>query len=140
VDSGGALQRPIYDLGDGQWNIPGLRTLLEGVLPKDHALRDYEVSHAFPAIGERTMLLNARRLARNEGRDDMILLAIEDITDRQLSQKRLVEADRRKNNFLATLAHELRNPLAPIRIAVQLLRRASSVQAPVWEQGTCLAR
>src|SRR5690348_7160138 len=53
----------------------------------------------------------------------MILLAIEDITDRQISQKKLVEADQRKNNFLATLAHELRNPLAPIRMAVQLLRR-----------------
>jgi two-component system, chemotaxis family, CheB/CheR fusion protein len=117
------LQRYIYDLGNGQWNIPGLRTLLEEVLPKDRALRDYEVSHAFPTIGERTMLLNARQLARNEGRDEMILLAIEDITDRQISQKRLVEADRRKNNFLAILAHELRNPLAPIRIAVQLLRR-----------------
>jgi two-component system, chemotaxis family, CheB/CheR fusion protein len=116
------LKQHIYDLGDGQWNIPGLRTLLEGVLPKDRALRDYEVSHAFPAIGDRTMLLNARRLARNEGRDDMILLAIEDITDRQITQKKLVEANRRKNNFLATLAHELRNPLAPIRIAVQLLR------------------
>jgi two-component system CheB/CheR fusion protein len=53
------LQRHIYDLGDGQWNILGLRALLEGVLPEDRALRDYEVSHAFPRVGERTMLLNA---------------------------------------------------------------------------------
>ena len=117
------LQRHVYDLGDGHWNIPGLRRLLEGVLPEDRAVRDYEVSHAFPAIGERTMLLNARRLARNEGREEMILLAIEDITERQISQKKLVEANRRKSNFLATLAHELRNPLAPVQIAVQLLRR-----------------
>jgi two-component system, chemotaxis family, CheB/CheR fusion protein len=53
----------------------------------------------------------------------MILLAIEDVTDRQASQRKLVEADRRKNRFLATLAHELRNPLAPIRMGIDLLRR-----------------
>jgi two-component system CheB/CheR fusion protein len=117
------LQQHLYDLGDGQWNIPGLRDLLEGVLPQDRAVRDYEVTHTFPGIGEKTMLLNARRLAGTERRDEMILLAIEDITDRTISHKKLVEADRRKNNFLATLAHELRNPLAPLRIAAQRLRR-----------------
>ncbi len=116
------LGRHIYDLGDGQWNIPGLRRLLEEVLPEDRQLRDYEVIHDFAGIGEKTMLLNARRLAGENHRDEMILLAIEDITERQISQKKLVEADRRKNNFLAILAHELRNPLAPIRIGVQLLR------------------
>ena len=56
------LQRHLYDLGDGQWNIPGLRELLEGVLPKVRTLRDFEVTHSFREIGEKTMLLNAQRL------------------------------------------------------------------------------
>jgi two-component system CheB/CheR fusion protein len=117
------LERHLYDLGDGQWNIPGLRKLLEGILPEVSTLRDFEVTYDFPGIGKKMMLLNARRLSSNERRDEMILLAIEDVTDRKISQTKLVEADQRKNKFVATLAHELRNPLAPIRIGIQLLRR-----------------
>jgi two-component system CheB/CheR fusion protein len=124
------LQRYLYDLGDGQWNIPGLRELLEGVLPKASPLRDFEVTHRFREIGEKTMLLNAHRLHAQNGRDELILLAIEDISDRQISQKKQAEADRRRNNFLATLAHELRNPLAPIRNAIQLLRRDENGASP----------
>jgi two-component system CheB/CheR fusion protein len=117
------LKQHIYELGNGQWNIPELRKLLEGILPAVSTLRDFEVAIEFPEIGRKTMLLNAQRLGGNDRRrDGMILLAIEDLTDSQLSQKKLVEADRRKNRFLATLAHELRNPLAPIRMAIDLLR------------------
>ena len=108
------LQRYLYDLGNGQWNIPELRKLIKGVLPHGSPMRDFEVTHNFAEIGEKTMLLNAQRLHSQNGRDELILLAIEDISDRQISKKRQVEAERRRNNFLATLAHELRNPLAPI--------------------------
>lgn len=74
--------RPVYDLGDGQWDIPRLRTLLEAV-PREVAVHDYEVEHDFPTIGHRVMLLNARRFPP-EGEDpDLILLAIEDVTDRR---------------------------------------------------------
>ena len=118
------LKQHIYDLGNGQWNIPELRKLLERILPDVSTLRDFEAVIELPEIGQKTMLLNAQRLGGNDRRrDGMILLAIEDVTDRQLSQKKLVEADQRKNRFLATLAHELRNPLAPIRMAIDLLRR-----------------
>ena len=117
------LQRYLYDLGNGQWDIPELRELLKGVLPNGRPMRDFEVTHNFAEIGEKTMLLNAQRLHAQNGRDELILLAIEDISDRQISKKRQAEADRRRNNFLATLAHELRNPLAPIRNGIQLLRR-----------------
>jgi two-component system, chemotaxis family, CheB/CheR fusion protein len=116
------LGRHLYDLGNGEWNIPALRKLLERILPDVSSLRDFEVTHDFSSIGEKTMLLNARQLAHGEHRDGMILLAIEDITERQLSRKNLVEADERKNKFLATLAHELRNPLTPIRLGIELLR------------------
>ncbi|PIU80955.1 MAG: hypothetical protein CO140_04340 [Candidatus Moranbacteria bacterium CG_4_9_14_3_um_filter_40_7] len=68
--------RFIYDLGNGQWNIPELKKLLEDILPNKKVFNDYEVSHDFPGIGVKTMLLNARQLDATQ----QILLAIEDIT------------------------------------------------------------
>ncbi len=116
------LRFHLYDLGEAEWDIPDLRKLLGGVIPEESVVRDFEVTHNFPKIGEKTMLLNARRLVNQTGRDEMILLAIEDVTPRHTVEQKLREADHRKNNFLATLAHELRNPLAPIRLRVDLLR------------------
>ena len=75
--------RLLYDLGNGQWDIPRLRELLEEVLPRDSHFNDFEVDHAFEGIGRRTMLLNARRLYRRGGRTELILLAIEDVTERR---------------------------------------------------------
>ena len=121
--------RYIFDLGDGQWNIPRLRLLLEEVLSHDHSVHDFEVEHAFPVLGQRTMLLNARRFLPDSKQTELILLAIEDTTERKRLANDLrkyaddlSEADRRKNEFLAMLAHELRNPLAPIRNALQIMR------------------
>ena len=116
------LGKHLYDLGAGEWNIPSLRRTLEGILTEVSSLRDFEVTIDSSEYGNRTMLLNAQRLGSNENRDAMILLAIEDVTDRQIINLKLLEADRRKNNFLATLAHELRNPLTPIRMGIDLLR------------------
>jgi PAS domain S-box-containing protein len=73
--------RCLYDLGNGQWDIPELRTLLEEVLPESTSFDDFEVEHDFPGIGRKVMLLNARKL-RQEGAE-LILLAIEDITGRR---------------------------------------------------------
>ncbi len=70
----------IYDLGDGQWNIPELRQLLSEILSGKSILKDFEVAKSFPAIGRRLMLLNARRLEPKTGAP-MILLSIEDITE-----------------------------------------------------------
>jgi two-component system CheB/CheR fusion protein len=74
--------RLVYELGNGQWNIPGLRTLLEEILPRDHSFRDFEVDHVFEGLGRRRMILNARKLWREGNETEMILLAIEDVTDR----------------------------------------------------------
>src|SRR4029077_16685774 len=68
----------IYDLGNQQWDIPWLRKLLEEVLPKDSAFDDFEVEHVFPTIGRKYMLLNARRICRQDNQTEFILLAIED--------------------------------------------------------------
>ena len=76
----------IYDLGNGQWNIPALRTLLEDVLPQNTTFNDYEVEHDFPGIGHRVMLLNARRIYREGIHTELVLLAIEDISDRNRAE------------------------------------------------------
>jgi PAS domain S-box-containing protein len=133
--------RFVYDLGDGQWDIPALRTLLEEIIPRNSTFDDFEVEHDFETIGRKTMLLNARRFPP-EGKWDLILLAVADITERKrLEQERerllrdaeeararaeaheaqLAEADRRKDEFIAILAHELRNPLNGINLSAQLL-------------------
>jgi two-component system CheB/CheR fusion protein len=72
----------LYELGNRQWDIPELRTLLEKILPQETVFNDYEMEHDFPGIGRRTMLLNARELRRAEGEERLILLAIEDVTGR----------------------------------------------------------
>ncbi len=72
----------IYDLGNRQWDIPKLRILLEEILPKAKRFNDYQVDHVFPAIGKRIMLLNARQIANSMEKQQLILLAIEDVTDR----------------------------------------------------------
>ena len=73
----------IYDLGNKQWDIPKLRELLETILPQKATLDNYEVEHDFATIGRRTMLLNARQIRRAFGKERIILLAIEDITERK---------------------------------------------------------
>jgi len=72
--------RLIYELGDGQWDIPRLRTLLHEVLSHHNPVYDFEVEHDFPAIGQRSMLLNARQFPPLTSNPELILLAIEDIT------------------------------------------------------------
>ena len=81
VEPGGTQSQRIYDLGDGQWDIPGLRKLLEEIIPQNAGFCDFEVEHEFPHIGRKKMLLNARRIEQRGGRPHLILLAIEDVTD-----------------------------------------------------------
>ena len=73
----------IYNLGNRQWDIPGLRMLLEDILTKNNKFDNYEVEHVFSDLGHKIMLLNARRIIRKEIGSQMILLAIEDITERR---------------------------------------------------------
>ncbi len=75
------IHRNVYQLGNGQWNIPALRTLLEKILRDNASFNDFEVEHVFPQIGKKKMLLNARRLALDGGTNQMILLAIEDVME-----------------------------------------------------------
>jgi PAS domain-containing protein len=77
------LSKSLYDLGDRQWDIPGLRKLLAEVLPESKKIEDYEVEHKFPKLGRRTMLLNGRRVEQRDGKEPLLLLAIEDVTERK---------------------------------------------------------
>ena len=83
----------IYELGNGQWDIPRLRELLEDVLPEKKELEGFEVTHSFPGIGQRIMLLNAKQIYNVNG-EPLILLAIEDITDKRKVEEGLAEAER----------------------------------------------
>jgi PAS domain S-box-containing protein len=128
-------QRPIFELGNEQWDIPKLRQLLLEILPTDSELQDFEVEHDFEQFGHKTMLLNARKMTPAEGGDN-ILLAIEDITERKRLESELKytiiqeqsarsaaeSANRAKDEFLSMVSHELRNPLGAILGWAQLLR------------------
>ena len=79
VKANEVIRRPVYELGNHQWNIPTLRKLLEGVLNHGEVFENYLVEHDFPAIGHCKMLLNARRIPNKIGHTQLILLAIEEI-------------------------------------------------------------
>ena len=79
----------IYDLGNGQWDIPKLRKLLEEILPGNSAFHDFELEHDFETIGRKIMHLNARRIYTKSNKTQMILLAIEDVTEREYYKRNL---------------------------------------------------
>ncbi|MDZ4186211.1 MAG: PAS domain S-box protein [Desulfuromonadales bacterium] len=82
----------IYDLGNRQWDIPQLRALFENILPQNTVINDYEVDHVFPGIGRKIILLNARQIFRKNIGSHIILLAMEDITDRKQAEEELLKA------------------------------------------------
>jgi two-component system, chemotaxis family, CheB/CheR fusion protein len=89
------VNRLLYDLGNGQWQIPALQKLLERVLPEEETVTDFQVDHDFESIGNKAMLLNARRLMQPDQSEPMILLAIEDITGRSEADAKLRASEER---------------------------------------------
>lgn len=111
--------RLFYEIGGEVWNIPDLRHLLEAVLPRGTELRDFEVLYAGPPA--RTLLLNARRLAHDDGRVRLILVAFEDVTERRRLQTALegvmTELERSNHEleaFASIASHDLQEPLRKI--------------------------
>jgi two-component sensor histidine kinase len=105
----------VYELGNGQWNIPRLRELLEDILPRDSTFDDFEVEHGFDNLGPRVMLLNARRIDHLK----LILLLIEDVTD-------IRRAAKQEKVMLAESQHRLKNLLMNVRALCQLTVHGSS--------------
>ncbi len=149
VSAGDTTTRSLFEFAGGEWNIPSLRILLERVLRTGEPFDDVEVEHEFATRGQRTMLLNARRIGSQDNGPPLILMAIEDITERKTAGVQLtrvnaelvaradeleatsvelrgktIEAlasNRAKADFLATMSHELRTPLNAIAGYAQLI-------------------
>jgi len=142
----------LFDLGDGQWEIPKLRELLEKVLPKSTTIEDFEVEHDFPDIGQKTMLMNARRIQSETGATQMILLAIEDITERKAVEEKVsllntelrVHVDALESlyeeldSFSYSISHDLRAPCAPSKVSPRCSSRTTG-KALTMRGGGCWA-
>ena len=119
--------RPVYGLGDGQWDIPELRLLLEEVAPQRAVMEAYEVERNFPAIGRRSMLLNAREVFNQRSAPTLILLTIEDVTERRAAEREIAELLQQKETLLQEMQHRVANSLQII--AGILLLKARTVQS-----------
>ncbi len=95
----------IYDLGNGQWDIPDLRRLLQNILPDRKIIKNYEVKHVFESIGEKTILLNARQIDAVQ----LIILAMEDITDRKHLEEKITEYTEGLESKISERTAELAN-------------------------------
>src|SRR5437016_1760957 len=105
----------IYELGNGQWDIPDLRRLLEDVVPKSSVFNNFELVHTFPVIGRRVMLLNARRLkAGNHG--ELLVLAMEDVTERRRSEANVKAVE----TFAQNIVDTVREPLLILDTALRV--------------------
>jgi two-component system CheB/CheR fusion protein len=124
--------RHIFSLGNGEWNIPELKRLLEIILGGGEAMDGFEVTHGFAHIGRRTMLLNARILMGPEDRARMVVLAIADVTEEKRILEALKDTSRellRSNadleQFAAIAAHDLQEPLRTVSSFATLLESRS---------------
>jgi PAS domain S-box-containing protein len=102
VDSASTIGSLLYDLGNGQWNIPYLRVLLEDVLPQNDSVDDYEIEHNFESIGPKTMLLNACKIREKNNDQPIILLVIEDITEHKRLENLLADSEERYRRLFET--------------------------------------
>jgi PAS domain S-box-containing protein len=113
----------VYDLGNRQWNIPKLRELLEEILPTDTTFDNFEVEHEFKIIGRRVMHLNARRIYRETNETRLILLAIEDVTERKRAQQALRQSSEELKFFAYSVMHDLKSPAIGIYGLTELLHK-----------------
>lgn len=123
----------LYDLGDGQWDIPALRMLLETIIPEKVAMDDFQVDHDFPGLGRRIMLLNARKVLYETSPVATILLAFTDVTERRAIERekdrllaRTEDLLRQKQVLLQEMEHRVANSLQIIASILMMKARAVS--------------
>ncbi|MGD0750262.1 MAG: PAS domain S-box protein [Anaerolineales bacterium] len=107
VKAGETIGRLVYDLGDRQWDIPGLRLLLETILPQKALFNDFNVEHDFPVIGRRILLLNARRIPKPPKEAQWILLAFEDVTQRMELERSLQASEKQFHAIFETASDSM---------------------------------
>jgi two-component sensor histidine kinase len=120
----------LYSLGDGQWDVTGLRVLLQNIVPEHAVMDEYEVERQFPKIGKRTMLLNARKVFYEGNSHTTMLLAIEDVTTRRTLEREREELLRKqeallreKNVLLQEMQHRVGNSLQIIAAIILMKSR-----------------
>ncbi|MDP9592088.1 UNVERIFIED_ORG: two-component sensor histidine kinase [Shinella zoogloeoides] len=109
VERDDVIGENFFDLGNGQWDIPELRDLIRSVIPKSAAVIGFEVQHDFPSIGQRTFLVDARRLVHPDDNSSQTLVAFEDVTER-------ARRDQEKDFIIAETRHRIRNLSSVLRI------------------------
>lgn len=112
----------IYDLGNRQWDIPALRTLLESVIPHRASVEGFEVEHDFPTIGQRTMLVNARKIFRPGDHDGFILLAIEDVSEERAARKE----SNRNWQLTQSIVDTIRDPLVVLETDMTIVTASNA--------------
>ncbi len=118
----------VYKLGNGQWNIPSLRKLIEDILPKNTFFKGFEVAHEFPFIGRKVMILNARQI---HFKDDptskqfppIILLAIEDVTDMMVVAETLASHAHQMENKFTEKAQKLETHIKKLEVEINQLKK-----------------
>lgn len=114
--------KKFFEINNRQWDVPQLRELLLQILPTRGEVNDFEVQHDFPKLGKRIIRNNAHRIPGSGGRDNLILLAKEDITEQK-------DAARHREMLVGELSHRVKNSLAVVQsIASRTLRQSSSVE------------
>ena len=118
------IGRKLYELGNGQWDIPKLRTALETIISGQKTIEAFEVDHLFPSIGRRVMLLNARKVYRRGSKVQQFLLAIEDVTERVRLEREHAIAHERIAMLMQELTHRVKNSLQFIAAMVMIEARS----------------
>jgi PAS domain S-box-containing protein len=116
--------RRLYEIGNGQWDIPKLRTSLETIISGRETIEAFEVEYIFPSIGRRIMMLNARKVYRPRNKIQQILLAIEDVTERARLEREHAAAHKRIDMLLQELTHRVKNSLQFIGAMVLIESRS----------------
>jgi len=132
VDRQNTQGRLLYDLGEGQWNIAELKTLLEKVLPEHGVVEGYEVDREFPGLGRRIMRLSARQVFDEGNPHATLLLTMADVTEQRAMEQAMKELMWQKELLLEEMQHRVANSLTII--ASILMLKARTVQSEETRQ------